>query len=770
MNLLLLFDSIGILLLSQASVSWSMQELHISLETTEKISAAGQLMNCSAPIDVLFLFDGSYSIGKGSFERSKHLAIKLCDALDIGTKKVRVGAIQFSNTPRSEFSLDAYFTKQKIKDKLKKIVFRGGRTDTGRALKYILLKGFHGGRNSLVPQILIILTDGRSQGDVVTPAKELKERGVVVFAIGVSFPRWEELHALASEPTEQHLLFAEDASDASNGLFTTLTGKAICGAAFPGCRAGAHLCERRTLEREKKLVGHYFCWKGSRSNSAVRTSLCPFYTWRNTFIKYPSRCYRTTCPDPCGSYPCQNGGTCVQQGLERYHCVCPVGYGGDANCAPAPKISMECSVDLLLLVDSSSSTTLEGFLRYKAFLKRFLQTVWRTETPGNVGVAQYSSDVKMTSGVGDYKDVLSLVKDIDSMQFSGGSTLTGQALWFVLQHGFKSTPAFTDISHALPRVVVLLTDANAQDSAVEAAKYSRSQGIFLIGIGSEFLRAELDQITGNPKWTIVYSTPQDLFNKIPELQRKICSIANQGCPSQSLDLVFALDSSASVGRNNFVKLKTFVSRLSLQFDINMAQISLVVFGQRPQTVFGLDTHKHGPALQESITQAPFAGGSASVGSSLLHIHDEVVTVQKGSRPGVKKIVVVITGGAGVEDALVPAQQLRHNDVSLLVVGMGHLQVDPLLRIAGTHDNLWRIPAYEDLKYNEDIIVERICDEAKKPVNICRPNPCMNDGICVPENGRYHCECQGWEGAHCENGIQRGDAFRSRVHPAIVRAQ
>nr|XP_034988417.1 von Willebrand factor A domain-containing protein 2 [Zootoca vivipara]XP_034988418.1 von Willebrand factor A domain-containing protein 2 [Zootoca vivipara] len=767
MSLLMWLTSTCIFLFSQARVSWSIQELHVSQETIEKISAAGQLMNCSAPVDVLFLFDGSYSIGKGSFERSKYLAIKLCDALDINPGKVRVGAIQFSNTPHLEFPLDAYFTKQEIKDKLRKIVFKGGRTETGLALKYILRKGFSGGRNSSIPQILIILTDGRSQGNVAVPAKQLKERGIAVFAVGVSFPRWEELQALASEPAEWHILFAEDADDASNGLYTTLTESAVCSAAFPGCGAESHSCERKTLERVKEFVGNYFCWKGSKSNNAVRTSLCPFYNWRNTFITYPSRCYRTTCPDPCGSQPCQNGGTCIQQGLEGYHCVCPVGFGGDANCAP--KLSLECSVDLLFLVDSSSSTTLEGFLRYKAFLKRFLQAVWSRESPGNVGVAQYSNDVKMAVGIGDHQDALSLVKAVDSMQFRGGSTLTGKALRYVTQHGFKSGPVFADTPDDLPRVVVLLTDSNAQDSVAEAAKYSRGQDVFLIGIGSESLKAELDNITGNPKWTLIYSSPQDLFNKITELQRKICSIDSQGCPSQSMDLVFALDSSASVGRNNFVQLKTFVSSLSLQFGINrdVTQIGLVVFGKRPHTTFGLDTHVTSSDLHEAISQAPFVGGSASVGSALLHIYDDLMTVQKGARPGVKKIVVVVTSGAGVEDAVVPAQQLRNNDVSLLVIGMEQVQVSSLLKIAGSHNNLLRIPSYEELKNNEELILERICDEAKKPANLCKPNPCMNDGVCVSGNGSYWCRCQGWVGPHCENRIQRGDT--SQMHPAMVRA-
>lgn len=40
-----------------------------------------------------------------------------------------------------------------------------------------------------MPQILIIVTDGKSQGPVALPAKQLRERGIVVFAVGVRFPR-----------------------------------------------------------------------------------------------------------------------------------------------------------------------------------------------------------------------------------------------------------------------------------------------------------------------------------------------------------------------------------------------------------------------------------------------------------------------------------------------------------------------------------------------------------------------------------------------------
>lgn len=191
---------------------------------------------------------------------------------------------------------------------------------------------------------------------------------------------------------------------------------------------------------------------------------------------------------------------------------------------PAPKLSLECSVDLLFLVDSSSGTSLEGFLRYKAFLKRFVQAVLSRDTPAKVGVAQYSNNVTVPIAMGAYEDVHGLVRSIDAMHFTGGETLTGRALRYIAQHGFKSASAFTDIRVELPRVVALFTDSESQDSVAEAAKHTRDQGVFLIGVGSEFLRAELDGITGSPKQTIVYSNPQDLFNKIPELQKTICSV------------------------------------------------------------------------------------------------------------------------------------------------------------------------------------------------------------------------------------------------------
>ncbi|XP_031698989.1 von Willebrand factor A domain-containing protein 2 isoform X1 [Anarrhichthys ocellatus] len=753
------------LLLLQVQQGSSVQEIQTSHENIQKISSAGEMMQCSAAMDILFLMDGSYSVGKGSFERSKHYAIKLCQALDIRPDKVRVGVIQFGSSPRLEFALDSYTSKQELKKHMKKISHRGGATQTGLALKYVLRKGFPGGRNSsTAAQIAILLTDGRSQGNTVQAAAQLKETGVVLFAVGIRYPKWEELHALASEPMESHVFFAEHFDDAVNGLYTTLSTFSVCNATPAGCQVELFPCERKTLETVKELQGNYMCWKGSKGYSPY-TSLCPYYRYNKVYKRHQTVCHRTLCPDPCDSQPCLNGGTCVSDGQEGYHCVCPPGYGGDPHCAPA--LSLDCSVDLLFLMEGSATLNLEGFLRLKSFLKHFLRTVIGSS---KVGLAVFGGETRVEVPVDKFKgDLKGLLRAVEALQPIGGETLTGQALHYVTRQGFVSAPVFADVTDDLPHVVVLLTATPAVDEVVEPSKYARDREIFLIGVGPDYLRGQLNNITGNPQRTITY-TPPEFSAKIPELKAKICSVDTQGCLGQAVDLVFALDASGGVSPDNFAILRNFVRILTVQFDINrdVAQVALVAYNRRATTVFNLDTHETGSAILKAVDGANYMGGVASTGAALLHIHSNVLTVAKGARPGVNKAVVVMTDGSGGDDAAVPAQKIRDNGVSVFVIGIGDIQKERLVQIAGSEEHMIAVSSYEDLKYFEDVLVQMLCSEVKKPVNLCKPNPCMNDGTCILSGGSFRCQCDGYEGPHCERRSSRPSSRGDLPRPAGLR--
>lgn len=211
---------------------------------------------------------------------------------------------------------------------------------------------------------------------------------------------------------------------------------------------------------------------------------------------------------------------------------------------------------------------------------------------------------------------------------------------------------------------------------------------------------------------------------------------------QAVDLVFALDASSGVGQENFARLRDFVRSVSVQFDINrdVAQIGLVVYGQRPLTTFDLDAHDSGSAVLQAVGEAAYLGGSSSTGSALLHIHSQVLTVHKGARPGVNKAVVVITDGAGADDAAVPAQKIRENGVPVLVIGIGDVQKDSLLRISGSREHMISVSSYEDLKYFEDVLVQTVClgesALAWRSVSRVRAGEC-ECVMCLPVSEREH---------------------------------
>lgn len=174
--------------------------------------------------------------------------------------------------------------------------------------------------------------------------------------------------------------------------------------------------------------------------------------------------------------------------------------------------------------------------------------------------------------------------------------------------------------------------------------------------------------------------------------------------------MIALDTSGGVGRGNVGTLQKFARSLTVQFDINrdVAQVALVAYARRATTVFHLDTYDTGSAVLKAVGEAEYMGGVASTGSALLHIHSNVLTVAKGARPGVNKAVVVVTDGSGGDDAVVPAQKIRDNGVSLFVIGIGDVQREKLLQIAGSEEHIIAVPSYEDLKYFEDVLVQMLC--------------------------------------------------------------
>ena len=79
------------------------------------------------------------------------------------------------------------------------------------------------------------------------------------------------------------------------------------------------------------------------------------------------------------------------------------------------------------------------------------------------------------------------------------------------------------------RAVVLMTEVRSQDQVACLARFARARELLLQGVGSEAVRAELEEVTGSPERVMIYAGPQDLFGQILKLRGKRCS---QQCPGK----------------------------------------------------------------------------------------------------------------------------------------------------------------------------------------------------------------------------------------------
>uniref|UniRef100_A0A7N6A544 Collagen, type XIV, alpha 1a n=1 Tax=Anabas testudineus TaxID=64144 RepID=A0A7N6A544_ANATE len=184
-------------------------------EDANEISGVDQFVcHTEAIADIVILVDGSWSIGRINFRLVRLFLENLVHAFEVGIDKTRIGLAQYSGDPRIEWHLNSFSTKDAVIDAVKNLPYKGGNTLTGLALSYILENCFkpESGSRVGIPKIGILITDGKSQDDVIPPAESLRNAGIELFAIGVKNADENELRSIASEPHSSHVYNVADFS------------------------------------------------------------------------------------------------------------------------------------------------------------------------------------------------------------------------------------------------------------------------------------------------------------------------------------------------------------------------------------------------------------------------------------------------------------------------------------------------------------------------------------------------------------------------------
>ncbi|XP_054898471.1 collagen alpha-1(XIV) chain-like [Poeciliopsis prolifica] len=204
---------------------------------------------------------------------------------------------------------------------------------------------------------------------------------------------------------------------------------------------------------------------------------------------------------------------------------------------------------------------------------------------------------------------------------------------------------------------------------------------------------------------------------------EISSYTASQCEMASADIAMLVDGSGSISRDDFGRMKSFISEMVQNFPVgpNKVQIGLTQYSRDQKAEWHLNSHNKKQSLLQAINQIKQIHGSTMTGKALQYIDNHSFTPEVGTRPDSKKIVVLITDGESVDDVEIPATNLKDSGIEVFVIGVGrafHAQraVHELRTIASADVNshlylIWDFQSLHDAAIN---ISTSICHAATEP--------------------------------------------------------
>ncbi|XP_028941249.1 collagen alpha-1(VII) chain-like, partial [Antrostomus carolinensis] len=188
----------------------------ISLSTTALLTTLPGPICGKFKADIGFLVDESSSIGQSNFNKVKDFLFRIVSYFPkIGPEGTQVAVAQYSEKPRTAFHFNQHRDRNNALKAIKELHYAGGNTKTGRGLTYMLNEIFQSSRGMRpdFPHVLVLLTDGRSQDDVLQPARVAHALGIRVIALGVSGADPVELNSILLQQNLQNVFYVSTFDD-----------------------------------------------------------------------------------------------------------------------------------------------------------------------------------------------------------------------------------------------------------------------------------------------------------------------------------------------------------------------------------------------------------------------------------------------------------------------------------------------------------------------------------------------------------------------------
>ena len=234
-------------------------------------------------------------------------------------------------------------------------------------------------------------------------------------------------------------------------------------------------------------------------------------------------------------------------------------------CRAKPRFLCSGQADIVFLLDDSSSVGAANFGKMRQFVVDVAQEFIVGPKDIQIGVDTSSGQFKHEFYLKEATDKMVLQKLVSSISYTGGKTNIADAVQRMRLESFTFSAGHRQ---NVPKIAIVMTDGKSNYTTATPidSRSSPQDGItmFAIGIGPDADYEELKSVTTssyshNIHWASAFDALPGLVNfTAAQLCGEIKSTSDPGCGPKA-DIVFLIDSSGSVGPDNFKLLLTFLS-------------------------------------------------------------------------------------------------------------------------------------------------------------------------------------------------------------------
>ncbi|CAK8690957.1 unnamed protein product [Clavelina lepadiformis] len=183
-----------------------------------------------------------------------------------------------------------------------------------------------------------------------------------------------------------------------------------------------------------------------------------------------------------------------------------------------------------------------------------------------------------------------------------------------------------------------------------------------------------------------------------ELWNQPAPCCTRSCPPYAvMDFIVILDSSSSVGEDNWVKMKAFVRSFLDDFAVSddASHFSIIRYNNEVDVDTQILLNDYPNSLDDLLVaydKIPYNGRGTRTGNALNYAADVLITT--GNRPEARDVVLLITDGASRDEVGEPAGRLHDAGALVFVLPVlpprgGRLDLDEILSITRNEENILR---------------------------------------------------------------------------------